>query len=176
MKITYSNNMADVAAFCRHEWLHHSSRHGWWRTCRLLLLYSVASYFLAVLVQSLAALFVIMPVGLIYFVIIEPSLRLRRYVNHACRLHATDGWEGILGIHELELTETAIIERHAHGVEMTDLSGVNKVESTESHTFVYVGLSRAHVIPRKDVAECDYLCFVEALKDSWLKCHHAASE
>lgn len=71
---------------------------------------------------------------------------------------------GLLGTHELELTEDGIIERSEVGEHKTTWQGIERIISTTEHTFVYVSALMAQVIPRNAVTEGDYDAFVDALR------------
>ncbi len=45
-------------------------------------------------------------------------------------------------------------------------STIERVESTDTHTFVYTQANGAHVIPRHGLTEGDYASFVAALENA----------
>ena len=80
------------------------------------------------------------------------------------KIYSEDANKRLLGERELELTETSLRAKSQYGEGTLLLDAVEKVISTEKHTFIYVGTADAFVIPRAAVTEGDYDAFVEAVR------------
>jgi hypothetical protein len=70
----------------------------------------------------------------------------------------------ILGPHELELTESDLIERTPFGESRVRFQAIERVASEGSHTFIYLSAVSANVIPHHAVSEGDREAFVAALQ------------
>ena len=64
------------------------------------------------------------------------------------RLMGSDSTRNMLCLHELELSDSALVDRTHHGSHTTAVREVEKIASTDSHTFIYVRSGGAYVIPR----------------------------
>ena len=71
----------------------------------------------------------------------------------------------LLGRHELELTADGLAGRTAVSEGRVSWTGVERVVSTETHTFVYTGLGSALIIPQATVTAGDYRAFVTELRE-----------
>jgi hypothetical protein len=70
---------------------------------------------------------------------------------------------GLVGIRELELTETALVSRSSIGESYYRISAIENVVSTDDHTFILLNSFTALVLPRDGVIDGDYNSFVSAL-------------
>jgi hypothetical protein len=71
----------------------------------------------------------------------------------------------LLGCHELELTAEGLAGTTAVSEGRVSWSGIERVVSTETHTFVYTGSGSALIIPQATVTEGDYRAFVAELRE-----------
>ena len=69
-----------------------------------------------------------------------------------------------LGEHELELVQDGLVERTAAGEKKTKWLGIERIETSAAHTFVYSGAATAYVIPKSTVREGDYESFILAVR------------
>jgi hypothetical protein len=166
VKIRYENSIEDLVVFNRYHW-DHSSRS---RRTKLVLL-SVPP--LLVLLPAVGgALWVQIPwpyvvgatvVLVVLYLLVAPGAFNRALERQVRRMYGRGANAAILGEHELELTETNLIERTPEEESLLELSAIERVASTPTHTLIYLNRSQAHVIPRDAVLEGDYDEFVAAL-------------
>ncbi len=64
----------------------------------------------------------------------------------------------------MEVDDTGITDRSEVGHRCTYWRGIERVEETKDHAFVYLGPFTAHVIPRHSVQEGDFDAFVQEVR------------
>ena len=69
-----------------------------------------------------------------------------------------------LGKQRLRIEDDVLVEISDYRETRTKWAGVEKIESTDSYTFVYTGSVMAIVIPKESVTSGDYDQFVDALR------------
>ena len=74
---------------------------------------------------------------------------------------------GMLCQHELEILPDGFIDRTHVGEGKTTFRGIVRIESTATHSFVFIGTLSAHVIPHAKVTEGHAESFVTTLKQKW---------
>jgi hypothetical protein len=72
-----------------------------------------------------------------------------------------------LGPRDLELSGNTVTETTALGSSTIKLEAIEKIVSTEEHTFFYLGTLSAHILPRQAVSEMEYQAFVQAVERAW---------
>lgn len=100
----------------------------------------------------------------LYLLLIKPILTTRYQDAQIRRFYQEGSNSGVVGFHELELTENNLVERNDVGGQITALTAIDKIVSTEHHTLIYVSAVGAHIVPRESVVEGDYTEFIEALR------------
>ena len=87
--------------------------------------------------------------------------------KRVAKLYAQEKNKGTLCEHELEIVPDGIIERTAVGEQKTAFAGIDRIESTRTHSFVFIGTLLAHVVPHAKVLEGDVDSFMKALRHKW---------
>ncbi len=101
-------------------------------------------------------------------------LGLDKHLDKQVRLVMAEGrTEGVLGEHDLLLGEDQLEERSAAGTQTTRFAAIDRVESTETHTFIYLAPAQAHVIPHAFVSEGDVADFTAVLEE---RCRKEATD
>jgi hypothetical protein len=76
-----------------------------------------------------------------------------------------EGWnKTILCEHQLEVTDDGLIERNLFSESKIRWEAIERVERTETHSFVYVSAVSAHIIPHERILEGDCEAFVAQLQ------------
>lgn len=168
MKLRYSNTIEDVVAFGRYH-RKHSRTH---RLIRLVLGWVVPGMLILLALTYLPVslgsfLFFLIPVAFVLVlvhVVYEPlnGLMIRASLREGDN-------KGLLGPHELELCPPNLTERNLVGESTRWLGAVEKIGTTATHAFIFVGALEAHVVPRAAVTDGDYDAFVRALEQEMEK-------
>ncbi len=96
-----------------------------------------------------------------------PNSYRRSFIKHFTNYLDEGSGKGILGEHELDLTESGIVERTDFNEHNVTWQGIGKIVSTKDHTFIYVGENMAHILPRSSILEGNYESFVNALNHKY---------
>jgi hypothetical protein len=115
-----------------------------------------------ILVHAIA-LSLVLIVAVVWVLAVPPYLRWAT-VRQARKMYAEGANKGTLGPHELELTDTRLIERTPVNEYSVTLESIERVARSDTHPFVYLSAVLAHVIPRAALGERDYEEFVQALE------------
>lgn len=94
---------------------------------------------------------------LVQYVLFGRKKRIRR-------LYAEGKNKGLIGPHELEITEQDLVERTQVGERHTQWSAIDGVSTTPGHTFIFLSALEAHVIPRTTILDGNYEDFVNEVK------------
>ncbi len=73
--------------------------------------------------------------------------------------------KGSLGAQLLRLSEDGVEESNDYGSKFTRFNAIERVESTDQHTFIFTGAASAYIIPHGKVVEGDVTVFRAALED-----------
>jgi len=98
-----------------------------------------------------------------------PQRAEQRIREHALAMVTEGDNSGILGRHEMVLTEDGIEEKTEVGGQSNDWGSIDRIVTDGDTTYIYVGPLWAHILPKKGVVEGNYNLFVSALKSD----HHA---
>lgn len=100
----------------------------------------------------------------ILFIVLWPSLRKRSHRNSATKLYREDSNRSSLGKQRLRIEDDVLVEITEYQETWTKWAGIEKIESTDSYTFIYTGSVMGIVIPKESVTSGDYDEFVDALR------------
>ncbi len=87
---------------------------------------------------------------------------IKRTVN---RLYGKKAFRGFIGPHKLTLSQDGVLEETEIGEHRVNWEGVEKILTSDTHAFIYIGPSMAHVIPKSAIQEGDYGAFVEQARE-----------
>jgi hypothetical protein len=176
MLIRYRIDMEDVVAFNRY----HCDRSPlvkrgravmtWAFPAALLLLVAMITVFpiapatqfgdeLAVALSVSAGIF-----SLLWILLIPGHMR-RNVDRNVRRLYGEGANRGLIGPHELELTDTRLIERNPYGDSSRVLQAIEKVAFADGYAFIYVNAVSAHIVPGDAIEEGHFQAFLEALEE-----------
>lgn len=164
MKVRFERGIDDILAFNLYQRDHSRSVRRSSAQARWLVPAILAGA--AVLIGILTADVVTpMCVAIVLFVYIAVFPVWTRYASEKIvrRLYAEGSVERAFGTCELELADEGIIERTVFSQRYTAWPGIERVVSTEDHTFIYLNAAEAHILPWRAVTEGNYEAFVSAL-------------
>jgi hypothetical protein len=181
MMIRYDNSIDDMVAFNRYHFLHSPA----FRTQRVMyvilglmipigligasIAFMGSTLFEGDLAERTASAFMLLVLLGIAGSLSVAWLWLFRQVvlnsleNQVRRVFRQGANKGAFGNHELELTETSLIERTAFNETATKLEAIERLVDAGNLTLIYFGSLTAYVIPRHAVTEGDYDHFVGAV-------------
>jgi len=166
MKISYSVDKEDIIAAHRYHWDHSPSAQ---RSRRLNLWGGTAAMvglgvFETFRQHDAGRLVVGAVLGAAYFAITY-YYYARHWENGLRRSFSQGPLQGLAGRHELELTETELIDRTSAGSQSIVLKTLERVAEDATHYFIYVNSVSAHVVPKSGV-EGDLPGFIAAVKSA----------
>ncbi len=165
MKIRYENTIDDVVAFNRFHCAHS-------RTVRRMRIFTMccvaalgplfagAAALVTKDVWWLAAGALASVVGLI----LAPGKFQQHLDRHARKMYAEGTNKGLIGSHELELSDGELIARTPFGESHLRLEVIERVVSDGAHTFIYVSAVSGLAIRADAVTDGDLKAFVDALR------------
>lgn len=165
MKIKYRVDISDIVAFNQFH-LDTSPLVRKRRAMMLILVaivYASIAFFMASSKHSVYNAVVFM---IVYICFLVWYLRYGRKVNvkRIMKIYAGGKNTGIFGEHELELLPDGIREITSVNEHITKYEGIERVEATETHIFVFFSSLSAYVIPKAKVSQGDLDAFVVGLK------------
>jgi hypothetical protein len=168
MRIRFENTMDDVVAFSRYCFRHsptmiRTRRYVVWGI-PLLIGCPVAWYWVA---NGMYESLVCFMLGCSIYVLVYPRLMLWSHGRAVRRIYMEGKNRGVVGWHELELTDLTLIERCEVGESTIRIDGIERIVSDGDYTFVFVSAVSAHIIPRASITEGDYDLFVSALQNKY---------
>jgi hypothetical protein len=124
-----------------------------------LILTAVLAY-----LQNSIVIFTAGSMGAIFYIVFLRRSWPKGYEKQAKRVYSEGSNKLMWGAHELELEEDKLIETSEGGRHELNCSAVERVVTTDQHTFIYFGSVMAHVIPRSKIIDGDLDQFVAAVK------------
>lgn len=97
--------------------------------------------------------------GIIFVCIFPRSVR-KSFKKQAKQMGSEGANKGIIGPHELEISDECLTERTAYNEQHSLWEGIERIEFSEGYAFIYTGPLMAHVIPKASVTEGDFDAFV----------------
>lgn len=170
MNIIYTVGVDDVVAFNKHYASHapHMKR----MRKRTMIVATLFIFWLVALMSVFTQSWFIFLAGILATAAFAYTFP-REYDKFIQRSVAKSLQEGsnksTLGQHELEITDAGITERNAVTVYSTTWAGIEKIETTPTHAFIYLGSSMAHIIPVSSITTGHLSAFLDELhkrKDS----------
>ena len=165
MEITYAVEEDDWLAFLKH---HASTSPTVRRSIRLnqvlgTLCLLVLFGLIALVEKSVAFAVLTMPFAILYFFFIPSHIRHKMF-KQAKALISEGSNRTVLGEKHMSVTEDGIFVRSADSESKIGWSSIGRVESTGSHTFVFVSAVSALVIPRDRVLSGSYTDCVSTIR------------
>ncbi len=172
MNIEYEINVDDCLALNRHLiknsfFMRRAIRKGqaWWTMGPLVGGVLLAAYKRVPLEKSriiLAAIFLFLSVPMYFLYPVYFRFHNERFIRNFCRSEKN---KGVIGKHFFSVSEDAIIDKTDHNDATIPWQSVDRIESTEDHTFVFTGELTAHIIPRHSILDGQYDAFVKKLME-----------
>jgi len=81
------------------------------------------------------------------------------------RLYGKGAHPGLIGTHKITVNDSGALEESEVGEHRVNWKGIVKVESSDTHAYIYIGAAQAHVIPKASLIEGDYDAFVVQSKE-----------
>ena len=167
-KIRYVVSMDDAVALNQH-FCRHSSTMRWLKAAcfvgapTLLMAIAVCEGFREQsLGPPLGMLLVLVPYVLIMILSVGPLMKLMTKWLYRERPDKV-----VFGEHELKTDEQGFTERSDVAEHSIRWEGVNAIQTTPRHAFIFVGAWRAFIVPRASVLEGDFDEFISEARDLW---------
>ena len=112
-------------------------------------------------------------VSILYFIYIRQSFK-KRHEKLVKKMYGEGKNKGILGNHEMLLSETALITSSEVSKAETQYSAIEKVLTNDQFGFIYLSSVTAFVIPRSRVCEGDFKQFIDELNTRIAQCQTVA--
>jgi hypothetical protein len=99
----------------------------------------------------------------ILYVLFYSTAHHRRSIRKRLARFLNENTTGLIGRHELELSEDGLIGRSAANETKTAYSAIQKIVSTNDHTFVYISGMSGHIVPHRSIPNSQAIAFVSEL-------------
>jgi hypothetical protein len=161
MIIRFERTMDDMIAFNDFHYSHSPFMKRfmfWYRWGGALFIFLVCTLLIQALTPGSPALFapLLSLVGAGVFAAIAPSAIRRRMRKQVRKLYSEGKNVSALGELELELTDTGLIAKSAYTETKLAWGAIERIESTPTHTFLYLSSVQAYIIPHNKIIEGDY--------------------
>ena len=93
----------------------------------------------------------------------------RRVISNLKRTYEEGNKTGGFDEHELQVTDSWIIEKNNTGESKTNWASIDKIVSEENHTFIFLNSLNAYIIPKDSIIEGNYGEFVQCAVDMFSK-------
>lgn len=80
-------------------------------------------------------------------------------------LQKSDAYKGIVGAHEMEISDVHLVEKSEHNESKIQWNSIEKIETVSGYTFIFTGELTAYVIPYKKITDGNAAQFVARLND-----------
>jgi len=165
IKLRYTVSMDDVLALNHFICLHSSTI----RRSRIMLVFGLPVFLMVFEVYRgiRGGSWVLHVIMLVLCVLLIPFLNwyfARGMKRTAQRIYREYPTKGLIGEHELSIDEAGVTERSEIGEQVTRWAGVDRIDTTPEHAFIFVGPAMAHVVPRATVVEGEFDSFITAAK------------
>lgn len=103
----------------------------------------------------------------VIFTVLYWALFHRCLARTANRLISEGSTQGIVGPHELEITNSDLIERTEVNESKHSWKGLHRIVDTSDYLFIYVTALMAHVVPKQSVTAGDVDDFLRSATIRW---------
>jgi YcxB-like protein len=103
----------------------------------------------------------------VIFTVLYWVLFRRCLARSANRLISEGSTKGVVGPHELEITDSDLIERTEVNESKHSWRGLHRVVDTPEYLFIYVTALMAHVVPKQSVTAGDIDAFLQKANTQW---------
>ena len=164
MPLRYENTINDMLAFQEFHYAHSPtakrvmSGYRWGGTVVLF----IFSYILW-RGHSLASNLFFASFGSGLYAFVSPAICRRSLRRQALKMYSEGDNKGLTGEHELELIEGGFIERTPYNETKIAWGAVERIETTQDYTFIYINSVMALTIPHNSILEGDYKAFMEQI-------------
>jgi hypothetical protein len=100
----------------------------------------------------------------VLWIVLAPGMLRKGMERNVRRLYGEGANLGTLGPHELEVTDTHLIERNPYGESHRVFQALEKVAFADGYAFIYVSAVSAHIVPGDAIEEGHFQAFLEMLE------------
>jgi hypothetical protein len=174
MKIKYEIDLDDFFVFSDHlmktsPLMLRAIRKGqmWWASGPLaggfvVSILKVASPEKSIAILAILSVAVSLPMFLLY-----PHYFKYRNKKQIKELQKSDNYKGVLGAHEMTITDEYLAETTEYNGSKIPWNALNKIETVSDNTYVFTGELTAYIIPHKKIIDGDAAQFVTKLNDTF---------
>jgi len=161
MRLYFERTLDDMIAFNDFHFRHSPYMKRfmfWYRLIGALAIVLVSTVLSQVLTPTAPFLFsfILSLIGAGVFVVLAPSLVQKRMKKQVRKLYSEGKNVSALGAQELELTDTGLIARSEYMETKLAWGAIERIESTPTHTFLYLSSVQAYIIPHDKIREGNY--------------------
>ena len=161
MRIHFERTMDDMIAFNDYHFRHSPYMKRfmfWYRLIGALAIILLSTLLIQILLppSPYPFGFIMSLIGAGFFVAIAPTMIQRRMKKQARKLYSEGKNASALGAQELEVTETGLIARSEYFETKMAWGAIERIESTPTHTFLYLSSVQAYIIPHDKIHEGNY--------------------
>lgn len=95
--------------------------------------------------------------------LVYPAMFRKRFAKNIRQLYAERGSKGVLGLHSLEIDDNGLLVKTDCNEVKSSWNTLDRIVSTDTHTFIYINANAAIILPRQTIVEGDYDNFVAEL-------------
>ncbi|GAB5441075.1 MAG: hypothetical protein Fues2KO_14240 [Fuerstiella sp.] len=179
MRIKYDVTIDDVVAFNRYHSKHSPTIKRTKRFCSAIGV--IAICIIVPLISPIedfvwSAKLALTAFAAVTFYVAFQLLFVRSLDKQVIRLVREGSTAGIIGSHELEITEETLTERTDSNTTSARWQGIADIAETETHVFFYQSALLAHVVPKNQITEGDLSSFVERAVAYWRKAQESNAD
>ena len=167
--LRYSTTIEDLVAFNRFHNLHSPRLIRQRRLVTVLLPVAalIAVSVMAILSRDLWSFFFPFLFIIFYIAFLRRAYG-KAFDNKVRRLYSEGKNRAALGAHRLSIDEDGLTSETEVSSSTISFKGIEKIESSPTHTFIYMSAMSAMVIPKDSVTEGDYENFFAQLRAKWV--------
>jgi hypothetical protein len=177
MRLRYENTMADMLAL-QEFWI--TRMPAGKRTIAVNRWAGVATCFGIVMIglpaigsgkAPIALCFLLAVLGSVLTFVVTPFVVRRMGIYQTRKLNSAENNKGALGEQEIEVIADGLIARTPYHETKLAWAGLDGIESTSEHTFLFTGAMSALIIPHNRLLEGDYRAFMTELAERYQPDH-----
>ncbi len=167
--VKYHITVEDVVALHRHVMNSPTTRKNKFRWILVVMLLLAATLFIPLpeeeLIRPVVVAFAVVwgAAFLILVFVVGPALMDR----HVRGVYKEGANKGTIGQHEIEIDENGLVERTEVNEARWTWGGIERIEESDTHAFIYVSSVMAHIIPKQSVFAGDPGTFIAKARELW---------
>ena len=165
MKIQYNSSIVDITAYAKLIYeksptvKQHLKKTYYFSIPMLIVIGAVLKYYESN--EDLVVFWALVGIGWLIYL---PFFHKKKYIKKVIESFKDTRYEHLFCQHELTIENNIIVDQIENGINKTEISKIEHIETIDNYTFIFIDSAMAYLIPEQEITQGDYNQFIAELR------------